>query len=106
MGETFVRIHMYMTQHRELPPSLTALPTRSGYANRTTDAWGREIQYAVDDEGVISLTSLGADGKPGGGGLNKDIVRRYRTRNPDGSSNIDDEYWIVNAEIREPTPTP
>jgi hypothetical protein len=100
MTETFVRIHMYMKEHRKVPPSLAVLPKRTGYMNRTTDGWGRELRYTVDDRGVIALTSLGADGKPGGEGLNSDIVRRYRTRNPDGSLNIDDELWIVHAEIR------
>ena len=95
MVETQVRMQMYMKEHGETPPNLAALPTRKGYVNSTTDGWGRELQYTVDQEGVITLTSLGADGKPGGGGLNKDIVQRYRTRNPDGSSCINDEYWIV-----------
>lgn len=99
MTETFVRIEMFMKEHGKTPPNLAVLPTREGYANRTTDAWGRELQYTVDDTGIITLRSLGADGKPGGDGLNKDNVRRYRTRNPDGSSCIHDEYWIVNAEI-------
>jgi hypothetical protein len=49
--------------------------------------------------------SLGADGKLGGDGLNKDIVQRYRTRNPDGSSNINDKNWIIDAEINDHGPT-
>ena len=100
MTETIVRIEMYMKEHGEPPPNLAVLPTRKGYANSTTDGWGRELQYTVDKNGVISLTSLGADGKPGGDGLNKDIVHRYRTRNPDGSSCINEEYWLINAEIK------
>jgi hypothetical protein len=96
---------MYMVEHREVPPNLAALPTRQGYMNRITDAWGRELQYSVDDKGVITLMSLGADGKLGGDGLNKDIVQRYRTRNPDGSSNINDKNWIIDAEINDHGPT-
>jgi hypothetical protein len=41
MTETFVRIEMYMKEHREVPPNLAVLPTRKGYANSTTDGWGR-----------------------------------------------------------------
>ena len=100
MGETLVRIQMYMRDNGETPPTLAALPIRPGHMNRTTDGWGRELQYMVDENGVISLTSLGADGKPGGDGPNKDLVQRYRTRNPDGSSCINDEFWIIDAEIQ------
>jgi hypothetical protein len=100
MGETFVRIQMYMKEHRELPPSLAVLPTRKGYANSTTDGWGRPLGYTADEKGVITLTSLGADGKPGGDGLDQDIIQRYRTRNPDGSLNVDDDNWIIRAEVK------
>ena len=100
MTETFVRIHMYMKEHGQPPPNLAFLPVRKGYMNRTTDGWGRELQYAVNLEGIISLTSLGADGRVGGDGPSADIVGRYRTRNPDGSSCIEDNLWMVNAEIR------
>ena len=102
LPETLVRINMYMKEHHgEPPPSLAVLPVRKGYLNRTTDGWDRELQYSVDAAGVITLMSPGADGQPGGAGLNADIVRRYRTRNPDGSSCVDDENWITNAEIRQ-----
>ena len=99
MIETQVRIHMYMTANRDYPRDLSVLPVRNGYANRATDGWERPLIYKVDDEGVISLTSLGRDGKVGGEGDDADIVRRYRTRNDDGSLNIDDEYWIIYSEI-------
>lgn len=99
--ETTVRIHMYMTANGEYPTNLSVLPIRNGYANRTTDGWGRTLVYDVDDEGIISLESLGRDGKPGGEGDDADIIRRYRTRNKDGSLCVDDEMWIVDAEIRE-----
>jgi len=100
MTETFVRIQMYMKEHGDPPASLAVLPIRKGYANSTTDGWGRQFQYSVDEKGTITLTSLGADGKPGGDGQNKDIVCRYRTRNPDGSSCVNDKYWILDAEIK------
>jgi hypothetical protein len=95
IGETHVRIHLYMKEHREVPPNLSVLPQRKGYANRITDGWGRELHYSVDDKGIISLSSLGADGKPGGDGPNRDFVHRYETRNADGSLNIDDKFWAI-----------
>src|SRR5438067_926238 len=88
--ETHVRIHIYMLAHREIPSDLPSLPKRDGYANQITDGWGRMLIYLVSDKGVISLTSLGRDGKAGGAGLNADVTKRYRTRNSDGSLNIDD----------------
>ena len=58
--ETTVRIHMYMTANGKYPDNLSVLPVRDGYANRTTDGWGQNLIYEVDDEGIISLKSLGA----------------------------------------------
>jgi hypothetical protein len=77
------------------------LPTRQGYANQITDGWGRTLIYSVNEHGIISLTSLGRDGKTGGQGDDVDMTQRYRTRNKDGSLNIDDEYWIVTSEIHD-----
>lgn len=99
--ETQVRIHIYMLEHREYPPNLAVLPKRDGYMNRTTDGWGHPLLYAVDDDGIISLSSLGCDGKPGGTGDDQDVTRRYRTRNDDGTLNIDDELWTVRSEIKD-----
>ena len=39
------------------------------------DPWGRDYHYSVDASGV-SITSLGKDGKPGGEGVDADIVRK------------------------------
>lgn len=89
--ETRVRIDMYMTANGKHPKDLSVLPIRQGYVNRTTDGWGRNLIYDVDNEGIISLISLGRDGKPGGEGDDADIGRYYRTRNKDGSLSIDDE---------------
>jgi hypothetical protein len=93
------RIHLYMQRHHDVPTSLNVLK-REGYLTRTTDGWGRELLYSVDENGVITLTSLGADGKPGGKGPDKDVVRRYRTRNSNGSLNTGDPFWDENAEIK------
>jgi general secretion pathway protein G len=38
------------------------------------DPWGRPINYSVDGEGLsFYVQSLGADGKPGGSGQNRDL---------------------------------
>jgi len=96
---TMVRIQMYMLEHRAYPPSLTVLPEREGHDNRLTDGWGRPLLYSVDEDGIITVSSLGRDGKPGGDGRDADIVRRNRSRNEDGSLDIEDEYWSVTSEV-------
>lgn len=94
------RIQEYMKQHRQTPPDLSVLPVEDGRANSAVDGWGHDLQYSVDRDGVITLTSFGADGRPGGNGQNEDIVVRYRTRNADGTLNVDDELWLNNARIK------
>ena len=88
IGETHVRMHLYLREHRECPPSLAELPKRDGYMNRTTDGWNRPLLYSVDDSGIITLSSLGRDGVSGGTGDDRDITRRFRTRNADGTLNL------------------
>jgi hypothetical protein len=95
--ETAVRIHLYMVANRVPPPDLSVLPVRKGYSNQTTDGWGRDLQYSVDAAGVITLMSYGPGGKDGAPAAR--TTRRYRTRNADGSSNIDRNDWIVTAEV-------
>ena len=41
------------------------------------DPWGHPIVYAVSDQGA-SVTILGADGKPGGQGADKDITQTVK----------------------------
>ena len=78
MTETSVRIEMYYTRNKRLPPDLNVLPVRKGYANRTTDAWGRPLIYVVNGDDSFTLSSLGADGAPGGSADNADLHRKYR----------------------------
>jgi hypothetical protein len=99
MYSTLERIQEYMQLHRQAPPALSAIPIVKELEVTTKDAWGRPLQYSVDRDGVITLTSFGGDGKPGGDGENADIVLRYRTRNADGSLNVDDKDWFHDAKI-------
>ena len=101
IGETHVRMHLYLQEHRQCPETLSQLPQREGYMNRTTDGWDRPLIYSVDDDGVITLSSLGRDGVAGGTDDDRDITRRFRTRNDDGTLNIDDELWTVTSEIHD-----
>lgn len=99
MTETFVRMSLYAKAHQDVPPSLRVLPERKGYMNRTTDGWGRPLIYQIGDNGVLTLTSLGEDGKPGGNGEDRDISESYYSRRIDGSLWIGESSWIVDAEV-------
>ena len=99
IGETFVRIAIYAENNKAVAPSLDVLPKRDGYANQTTDGWNRPLQYRVTEDGIITLTSFGADGKPGGNGENVDISQSYHSKRPDGSLWVGSPMWIVEAEV-------
>lgn len=99
IAETFHRIHLFAVAHTALPKTLDQLPKRQNYANRVTDGWGRTLILEVDDNGVITLRSLGKDGKVGGDGVDRDIARRHRTRDEDGRFTAADDMWIVTSEL-------
>jgi hypothetical protein len=99
MGETFARITIYAETNKSVPQSLDILPRRAGYANKTTDGWNRPLQYDLSKDGIITLRSFGADGKPGGEGENEDISLSYHSKRPDGSLWVGSPMWIVEAEI-------
>ncbi len=100
IGETYARINIYASVHGELPKSLSLLPARSGYRNRILDGWGRPLLYGIDESGIITITSLGKDGKPGGIGEDADISIRYYSRKADGSFWAGEPAWIVDGEVR------
>jgi hypothetical protein len=95
--ESALRANMYAVAHKAVPPSLEVLPKREGYANNTTDGWGRTLQYNVNEDGVMTFTSFGADGKPGGVGEDADYVWSLPTRSQDGSLWIGSNDWLQNC---------
>lgn len=98
--ESFARVQLYAKANRVAPPSLDALPKRKGYANQITDGWHRPLHYRLASDGVITLTSLGKDGKPGGTGEDADISVSYRSRRPDGSLWAASDSWIGEAQVK------
>ena len=77
------QIEMYKLEVGKYPDNLGALVRNPGsdkwngpYAKETDlkDAWGNDYRYAVPGQGKpYDLISLGADGRDGGEGENKDI---------------------------------
>ena len=78
--------------------------TRGLCNNDINDGWNRPLTYQINEDGVITLTSLGKDGKIGGTGENADISKSYYTRREDGSLWIGDEMWIMEAVVRKLSP--
>jgi len=101
LTETIVRIHMYMVDNRAAPLSLESLPKRDSFANRITDGWNQPLIYEISHDGIISLSSYGKDGQPGGEGDNKDVIIKYKTKREDGTLNIDDPDWMIRSAINE-----
>lgn len=95
--ETFVRMSLYSRQESKVPENLEVLPEREGYINRIYDGWGRKLIY-IKEENILTLKSLGMDGRFGGEGKNKDISKSYFIRKSDGDLWIGDDMWIVEAE--------
>ena len=78
MIETKTRIEMFYRQHQLLPTTLNELPKRESFANRTTDAWHRPLQYVINSDDKFTLSSLGKDGIVGGDGDDADLVEQYQ----------------------------
>jgi hypothetical protein len=74
MGVIEVRIKAYRKSHGRLPERLSDLPTQKGRDNAITDGWGRDIQYRISGASMVTLSSLGADRKPGGEQKNAEII--------------------------------
>ncbi len=100
LGESFARINLYAREHHKLPDAIADFPCRSGYSNCTEDGWGNPLLYKVANDGTITLSSLGADGKPGGIGDNADVSQSYRSIEEHGRFIAGDDLWLVDGKIR------
>jgi hypothetical protein len=77
MRQTWGHIEEYARDKRRPPAKLSDLQDGDAAPLRCLkDGWENDLLYSVDSEGVITLKSLGADGKPGGEDKNADIVMR------------------------------
>lgn len=96
---TFERIGRYAKHHGHLPGSLAELPEPERGESREIDAWGRALHYEVDKNGIVSLTSFGRDGTPGGILWNADFTMSYYSKRPDGSLWAGEDAWIIYGRV-------
>jgi hypothetical protein len=74
-------IQCYALQHNALP------------SHELNDCWGHPVSISVDSDGMVTLTSLGRDNKPGGTGSDADMIGRYPSRQPDGRWSDESVDW-------------
>jgi len=88
------RIIKFARSNDKLPDNLVNLPVITRCDNETRDGWNHPILFAIDKNGVITLTSLGADGMRDGNGRDRDIVRCFPSKTADGSWSDESVNWL------------
>jgi len=81
-----------------LPSSVSVLPEIEGYDNNVVDAWGNAFLVNIEGENVVTISSLGTDGKPGGTGLASDRTCAFPTKDDAGKWFGDECPWIRNPD--------
>ena len=71
-----------------------------GYDNHTNDAWGYPFLYAIGDDGTVTLTSLGSDGKVGGTGDAADVSHCFIAKQADGKWSEELVDWLPAAAVQ------
>lgn len=84
MKGTMGRVLAYAREHDKLPETLAVLPATDGFRHLSEDAWNRQLDYSFDAAGVVTFRSLGADGRPGGEGDDRDMVATFNARDASG----------------------
>ena len=89
------RILTHAEIHNELPKSLHSLIEIESFYNGITDYWGNEITYSVL-ENEVTLRSNGKDKKPGGNGVNMDVIGVFEAKTSDGvwADPNNDVKWV------------
>lgn len=101
MQTTKRRILRYAHQHGELPTSLSILARIGGYGNEIVDGWKRPLIFETSPTGLISLRSLGRDGKIGGEGDDADIVRSFPARDAQNRWSDESVAWAEDSFVRQ-----
>jgi len=79
------RVFSYIKAHGTWPESLVQLTNSDGKHDSNMDAWGREIIYLVDSNGVVTLKSYGGVSHRGEGSDKQEIIESFPTRDSSGN---------------------
>jgi len=66
-------VKIYMMKHRRLPNALDEVAEYLDPAKVPADPWGNPYVYTKDGSREYKIVSYGADGSPGGSGVDADI---------------------------------
>ena len=94
------RILHYARTHNELPKTAADLPLLTSRDNTVQDGWGRDIRFEIATNGIVTLTSLGRDGRPGGTGDDADITRAFPAHNPQGGWSEETVAWSAESLVK------
>jgi len=78
-------VGLYVRRKGQLPDrveGLRALVEAGVLETLPVDPWGAPYTFTLSPDGQVEVSSLGADGQPGGDGRDEDLVRRFRLRPP------------------------
>ena len=90
------RVLQYAHSHNQLPHFLSELPPMGGaYDDSVVDEWGRPIAYTVSASGLVTLTSLGRDGKVGGSGKDADMIGTFASHDSQGRWSDELAEWSL-----------
>ncbi len=71
--EIMKAVKLYRLVHGRLPVSLEAIADQFDDETIPEDPWGKPYRYVVKAGGAFHIVCLGADGKPGGEGFDRDL---------------------------------
>jgi len=83
----------------ELPKTPADLPPRPGADDNVQDGWGRDLTWTVSPAGIVTLHSLGRDGRPGGTGEDADITRSFPARTAQGAWSAETVPWSADSLV-------
>jgi hypothetical protein len=92
------RILRFAQEFDRLPHDLSAIPEIPGFDNSIRDDWGRPIMYHVGSGDVVTLTSFGRDGAPGGIDDSTDIICAFPTREVRGGWSNEFVDWLPDRD--------
>ena len=94
------RILHYARTHNEFPKTAADLPLLNSRDNTVQDGWGRDIRFEIAPNGIVTLTSLGRDGRPGGTGDDADITRTFPAHTPQGAWSEETVAWSSDSLVK------